>query len=130
MAGRWVDEEKGNLSEESWSIPIGDSMVGTWRMVVSGKAKIFELLTMVEASGTVVLRLRHFDAKGVGWEEKDAPLVLPLVEKGPGLAVFEQSGSKGLLRLAYRREGDVLSATLTKGSEPPQEYRFRRATGP
>ena len=48
MAGRWVDEEEGTLSEEVWSAPGGDSMMGMWRLSVGGKAKVFEFLTMVE----------------------------------------------------------------------------------
>lgn len=127
MAGRWVDEEKGTLSEEVWSAPGGDSMMGMWRLSVGGTAKVFEFLTMVEEEGRVTFRLRHFDRRGVAWEEKDKPLVLPLVVKGANLAVFEGDGRSGLLRLTYRREGEVLVGRLEKAGEAPVDYRFRRA---
>ncbi len=127
MAGRWVDEEKGTLSEEIWSAPGGDSMMGMWRLSVGGKAKVFEFLTMVEEEGRVTFRLRHFDRRGVAWEEKDKPLVLPLVVKGAGLAVFEGDGKSGILRLTYRREGEALVGRLEKAGEAPVDYRFRRA---
>lgn len=127
MAGRWVDEEKGTLSEEIWSAPGGDSMMGMWRLSIGGKAKVFEFLTMVEEEGRVTFRLRHFDRRGVAWEEKDKPLVLPLVVKGAGLAVFEGDGKSGILRLTYRREGEALVGRLEKAGEAPVDYRFRRA---
>lgn len=127
MAGRWVDEEKGTLSEEVWSAPGGDSMMGMWRLSAGGKAKVFEFLTMVEEEGRVTFRLRHFDRRGVAWEEKDKPLVLPLVDKGAGLAVFEGDGKNGILRLTYRREGEALVGRLEKAGEAPVDYRFRRA---
>jgi hypothetical protein len=127
MVGRWVDEEKGTLSEEIWSVPGGDSMMGMWRLSVGGKAKVFEFLTMVEEEGRVTFRLRHFDRRGVAWEEKDKPLVLPLVVKGASLAVFEGDGKSGILRLTYRREGEALVGRLEKAGEAPVDYRFRRA---
>lgn len=127
MAGRWVDEEEGTLSEEVWSAPGGDSMMGMWRLSVGGKAKVFEFLTMVEEEGRVTFRLRHFDRRGVAWEEKDKPLVLPLVVTGTGLAVFEGDGKNGILRLTYRREGEALVGRLEKAGEAPVDYRFRLA---
>ena len=39
MAGRWVDDSGGDVSEETWLPPSGDCMVGMWRWVGGGKAK-------------------------------------------------------------------------------------------
>ena len=127
ISGRWLSNEAGTFSEESWSPPAGDSMVGTWRLAVEGRVKVFELLTMVEDDGKVVLRLRHFDRRGVAWEEKDAPLVLTLVARAKGVAVFEGREQTEALRLTYRREGRTLIVALEKGKEPARLYRFRRA---
>lgn len=127
ISGRWVDDEGGTLSEEIWSAPAGDSMMGMWRLAEDGKARLFELLTLVAEDGTVALRLRHFDRRGVGREEKDRPLLLPLVAKESSSAVFEGEGKGGLLRLSYRREGDALTVRLEKPGAAPAEYRFRRA---
>lgn len=102
-------------------------MVGTWRLAAKGRARVFELLTLLAEEGKVVLRLRHFDRHGVAWEEKDAPLVLPLVAKGDGLAVFEGREGATLLRLTYRSEAAGLVVSLEKEAGAPQVYRFRRA---
>lgn len=127
LSGRWVGVEKEPLSEESWGTPAGDSMVGTWRLVAGGRTKLFELLMLVEDAGKVTLRLRHFDREGVAREEKGAPVVLPLVAKGRGVAVFEGKEGGSLLRLTYSREGSSLTVALEKGTEPVETYRFRRA---
>lgn len=127
MAGRWLEEEGETLSEEVWSVPAGDSMMGMWRLARAGKATLFEHLTLLAEEGKVTLRLRHFDRRGVAWEEKDRPHVLPLVAKGRGFAVFEGEGRGGILRLTYRREDETLSCRLEKTGEPPADYRFRRA---
>jgi hypothetical protein len=127
MAGHWVGGEL-DLSEEVWSAPEGDSMMGMWRYVAKGRAGIFELLTLTQEGPGVVLRIRHFDPKLVAREEKQRAVELPLVAKGPREAVFEgpEYGVKGTVRLTYRRaDDDTLSAVLEKESKK-QEFRFRR----
>jgi hypothetical protein len=127
LAGGWVVEKGETFSEEWWSAPAGDSMVGAWRLSLSGRAKLFELLTLMEEEGRVVLRIRHVDAKGVAWEEKDRPLVLPLVEKGTRRAVFEGPEGEGLLRISYLREAESLTVEIEKTGKPAQRFRFLRA---
>jgi len=127
MAGHWVGGEGGDVSEEVWSAPEGDSMMGMWRYVTKGQAGIFEFLALKAEGPHVVLRIRHFDPKLVGREEKDRAIALPLVGKGPGEAVFEgpEYGGQGTVRLTYRRgEGDTLTGVLEKGGKK-EEFRFR-----
>ena len=128
MAGHWVGGDPGDLSEEVWTAPEGDSMLGMWRYVAKGQARIFEILTLTAEGDGVVLRIRHFDPKLVAKEEKAGAVELPLVAKGPGEAVFEgpESGGKGTTRLGYRRgEDGGLVALLEKGGSK-EEFRFRR----
>lgn len=127
MAGRWVGGEP-DLSEEMWSAPEGDSMMGMWRHVAKGRTGIFEFLTLTQEGPSVVLRIRHFDPKLVGREDKERAVELPLVVKGPREAVFEgaEYGANGTVRLTYRRgDDDTLTAILEKEGKK-QEFRFRR----
>jgi len=132
MSGRWVDDSGGNLSEEIWSAPSGDSMMGMWRYVSGGQVRIFEILTIsVEPTG-IVLRLRHFDPDLVAREEKATPVALTLVGWKPREAAFEgpavgPPGTMGTVRLTYRRPSDdTLTSTLEKDGKT-QEFSFRRA---
>jgi len=128
MAGHWVGGDAGDLSEEVWSAPEGDSMIGMWRYVAKGRARIFEILTLTAEEPNVVLRIRHFDPKLVAREAKDRAVELPLVAKGQGEAVFEgaEHGVKGTVRLTYRRgDDDTLTGVLEKEGTR-QEFRFRR----
>lgn len=128
MVGRWRGREGPDSTEEAWTAPEGGAMFGTWRWVRDGKARLYELLVLAEEEQGVVLRFRHFDARLVGWEEKDRPLALPLVSWREGEAVFAgEDRDGGPLRVTYRREGsDGLRATVEKDSGR-QEYPMRRA---
>jgi hypothetical protein len=126
--GHWRDESGGMLSEEIWTAPAGDSLLGMWRLAQDGKVRIFELLAIKAEDGKLMIRLRHFDPKLIAREEKDQPIVWPLVRSGPREAVFEgpEASGKGTVRLTYRRsDDDTLVAILEKGGKA-QEFRYRR----
>jgi hypothetical protein len=125
MAGHWVGDMGGGLSEEVWTEPSGNGMLGMWRYVAGGEARVLELLTLTAGPDGVTLRLRHFDGRLVAREEKDAPLAFKLVKSGPREARFEGTEKGETVRLAYRAEGDTLVSVLDKGGKP-QEFRFKR----
>lgn len=129
MAGHWRGGSAGEVSEEIWTAPEGDGMLGMWRYVGGGKARVFELLSIRQEAEGLMLRFRHFDGVLTAREEKDTPIAIPLVRWSAGEAVFEgKSVAGGLLRLTYRRDGDDgLLATLEKDGEKPQPFRFERA---
>ena len=129
FAGRWVDDSGGNLSEETWTAPSGDSMQGMWRYVSGGKTVIYELLTITTEPGGIVMRLRHFDPKLVGREDKTGPIEMKLVASKDRQAAFlgEEAGAKGLVKLTYARPSDdTLTCTLEKEGKK-EEFSFRRA---
>jgi hypothetical protein len=131
FTGHWVDDAGGNLSEETWTAPSGDSMQGMWRYVMSGKTRIYEILTITAEDGGLVMRIRHFDPKLVGREEKATPVALKLVASQGRSAVFEGpelgSSTPGVVRLSYSRPtDDALVVTLEKGGKK-EGFTFRRA---
>ena len=128
LAGRWVDDSGGNLSEETWTAPSGDGILGMWRLVVKGQIKLSEILTIQEENQTLVLRLRHFDAKLVGREEKDKPLELTLAGWSEREARFEGPGADGQgLALTYRHpDADTLACTVDLRGKK-EEFTFKRA---
>ena len=131
MSGRWVDDSGGNLSEEVWTAPSGDSMMGMWRLVAGGKIKIFELLSIQSQGDGIVMRLRHFNPEFVAREDRDKPVELTLVGwnwKGRE-ARFEGPavGGSGQVTITYRRSSDdTLACTLEKEGKK-EEFSFRRA---
>ena len=115
IVGHWVGTGLGGHSEEMWMPPAGGALPGSFRQMQDGKVTFYELLTFVERDGSVVLRLKHFNADLTGWEEKAQVLEFPLVELTPTKAVFnamtfthdEKDAFRVTLRLRDRKTDTV-----------------------
>jgi hypothetical protein len=125
LSGRWRGDRKGAAIEETWSAPLGRTMIGSFRAVEGGTAKFFELLTITDEGG-VMMRIRHFDPGLVAWEEKDAPLAYRLLSSQANEAAFENVGSDPVRVIRYRRSGDRLTVRLEKADGIAQEFQFSR----
>jgi hypothetical protein len=89
IAGHWRGEALGGIVEEVWTPPLGPSMTGSFKLVVGDRVRFYELCTLSEENGSLMLRLKHFHADLKGWEEKDETVDFPFLELGPGKAVFD-----------------------------------------
>jgi hypothetical protein len=106
-------------------------MLGMWRLVLGGKARVLELLTLSATDEGVTLRLRHFDAALVAREEKAEALVLKAIRHAPGEVAFEGPavgpGAQGLVRITYRKAGDDAMAVTLEKAGKKDEFAFERA---
>jgi len=126
LAGRWVAQGADEQQEEIWSPPVGANVVGSFRVVQSGRAVFFEFWSVEERDGKAVMLLKHYNAPLKGWEEKDAATELPLVKSGPFMAEF----SDGKVTLHYERHGEYLTATVTHtrdGKVETESFRLKKA---
>jgi hypothetical protein len=80
LAGHWRGEAFGGITEEVWSSPLGNSMMGSFKLVIDGKVEFYELETIQEIDSTLILRLKHFHSDLKGWEEKDQTVDFKLVK--------------------------------------------------
>ena len=123
MAGSWEGEAFGGTVEEVWTPPSAGTMVGTFKLVDGGKPSMYEFQILVEEEGSLLLKLKHFNADFSGWEEKDGFVSFPLVKLTEDAVYF--SG------LTYRRVGSdrlEVHVALERGGEVHEERLvFRRA---
>ena len=81
----------------------------------------YELLTLTEKNGSVVLRLKHFNADLTGWEEKATVLEFPLLKITATEAhfdgmIFDQSLKDAftvLLKIGDKKTGAVREELFT-----------------
>jgi hypothetical protein len=80
IAGHWLGEAFGGVTEEVWTAPLGESMMGSFKLVVNDQVQFYEICTISEENETLVFRLKHFHNDLKGWEEKDERLEAQLVK--------------------------------------------------
>lgn len=97
-AGHWKGSGLGGVNEEIWSAPNGGAMLGMYRLLRDGKPVVYELLTLTERNGSLLLRLKHFGPDLKGWEERDESMEFPLVAIRDQRIFFEG--------LTFERNGD------------------------
>jgi hypothetical protein len=89
LAGHWKGDGLGGRSEEIWTPPKGGVMLGMYRHLKDDKPVFYELLTLAEERGSLVIRLKHFNPDLTGWEEKGDSVSFPFVAKQDGVLHFD-----------------------------------------
>jgi uncharacterized protein DUF6265 len=123
LTGHWTGDAFGGKTEELWTAPAGPNMVGVYRLVKGEKTIFYEIMVVTEVDGSLVFRLKHFDADLTGWEEKNEVRSFPLAAKRGGAMLFEG--------MSFHPDGDKLTVYLAVDhkDKPVEEvtFTYRRA---
>ena len=105
LAGTWVQEKDGRWTEERWGRPRGGMMLGTGLSGKGDTATAFEYMRIApDGEG----RLAFWGSPG-----GKPPVPFPLVALEGKQARFENPAHDFPTRITYRRDGDVLIATVS-----------------
>ena len=64
-------------------------MMGAFKLVNNDQVSFYEIMTIRETAGTLLLQLKHFHGDLKGWEEKDETVDFPLVKVIDGKVFFD-----------------------------------------
>jgi hypothetical protein len=119
MSGRWETSAGERWTEEQWSAPRAGVMLGYSRSGAGGTMGEFEFIRLQAGADGVPVYMPQPGGR--------APVSFRLVASGPTSAVFENRAHDYPQRIAYRRSGNVMVATLSlaDGSRPIS-WTFRR----
>lgn len=122
LAGHWRGEAFGGITEEVWTPPLGGSMMCSFKLVSDGKVKFYELVTLTEEAGTLMLRLKHFHGDLKGWEEKDKTIDFPLVKVEGNRVYFDG------MTFERKSDGDMNVFVMIgqKGKEEEVVFPYRK----
>lgn len=123
LAGHWQGPALGGLSEEVWTPPLGGSMMGSYKLVRGDSVVFYEILTLTEEQGSLVMRLKHFNGNLTGWEEKGEVRSFPLVRITATEAFFD---GMTIRRLDADRLQVQLAIRMPGGAHREEEFRYRR----
>lgn len=123
LAGRWTTEDESEVTTERW-VAVGDRMLGEGKTEREGRVVQSETMSILVEDGRLI-----FVAAPGGHK----PTRFPLVESGPGRAVFENPTHDFPQRVIYALQPDgVLLATIEgAGAEQARkvEWRYVRLRG-
>jgi hypothetical protein len=90
LAGHWKGTALGGVTEEIWSPPQANAMMGSYRLIKNDTLIVFyEILTITEEGQSLTLKLKHFNKDLTGWEEKNEVREFKLVKKEKNKLWFE-----------------------------------------
>lgn len=122
LSGSWASVEAGNLSEEHWTAPSTNLMLGMNRTVDAGVTKHHEQLRIESKDDGV------FYVASPSGQETTA---FKLVEGGDSHAVFENLDHDYPKRITYRRTGPTLTVTIEGDpGDRVAEWRWQRSALP
>lgn len=89
IAGYWKGSAMGGVVEEIWSEPLSGTMMCTFKFAQNDKIIFYELETISEKEGSLLLQIKHFNADLTGWEEKGESVDFRLVKITPDKLFFD-----------------------------------------
>ena len=107
LSGDWAGEGLGGIAEEAWLLSAAGSLAGVYRGTRGGQVSFYELMTVVEAGGSLVFRLKHFAPDLRGWESPERAVEFPLVRAARSAVYFDG--------LTYRRTAEGLESWVVIG---------------
>jgi hypothetical protein len=119
LSGVWVQDKGDRWTEERWAPPRGGVMLGTSLSGSGSTAREFEFLRLAPAS----------DGSISYWAAPGGKAAVPfrLVSNSAREAVFENPAHDFPTRIAYRRSGNVLTATISgPGGANKMSWTYKR----
>ncbi len=127
MTGNWAGQLGPNQLEENWIATEGGSIAAMVRMTGGGSTSMFEMITIEESNGTLVLHIQQWDP---GFEPRtDAAQEMILEEITANSVKFRAVSEGGMATLGYshpdaesfiihvgRPDGSTLDIPLAKRS--------------
>ena len=119
LAGQWSREEGERWTEESWTPPRGGVMLGHSRSGRGDALREFEFLRIAAGADGVPAYIAQPGGR--------APVAFALVRRDGMSATFENPAHDYPQRIAYARDGNTMTATISliDGSKP-MRWTFRR----
>lgn len=105
LAGDWVSEAEGRWTEESWTAPRGGVMLGHSRSGRGEELREYEFIRIARGDDGALAY--------IAMPQGGAPVAFALAQRDKTSASFENPAHDYPQRIAYVRDGDTLTATIS-----------------
>lgn len=113
FVGAWDGDCFEQKCEEVWNPPSAGSMVGMYKLYGAGGVRFYELMLLTVENGTLLMKIKHFNADFSAWEDKAEFVSFPLVGLAPdavhfrGLSFYRRGADELDIWIALRRDGEL-----------------------
>lgn len=113
FAGAWEGDCFDMRCEEVWNPPSAGTMVGLFKLYDDEGVRFYELMLLTAENGTLVLKVKHFNADFSAWEDKADYVSFPLVALETeavhfrGLSFYRRGPDELDIWLALQRDDEV-----------------------
>jgi hypothetical protein len=124
IGGHWAGEAFGGDIEEAWFSPAGGAMSGSFRLVIEGRARMYELLLLeTDPDGSIYYRFKHVMP---GWvPREETRLEYRLTELEGRKATFRSTSDTAVpgapFWFTYESPRDDRLIVTIHGTEPGDE---------
>lgn len=123
LVGSWTGTAFGKQFEEIWSAPSKGSMVGLFKLFDDDGVDFYEIMLLTVEDDSLSLKVKHFSAEFVAWEDKADFVNFKLVKKEENALHFAGMSF-------YKKDKDNIDAyiVMRKGEELSEhELKYVRA---
>lgn len=132
FTGNWRARRDDKYYEEDWSRLEAGTMIAMFRSVKDNQVRFYEFQVISQIGEHVHLRIKHFSADLIGWEERDKFVDFLLVHLEGHKAVFRDVNNPDTWML-YRLETPdhlyVCVETKRDGEKIEFKFDFKRQSG-
>ena len=120
LAGSWIGDGFGGVSEESWSLPVDGTMMGMYRHYKDGKIVFYEFLLLDETG----IKLKHFNPDLTAWEDKEDMVHFGMISfsetklEMKGLVFELKSENEMEIRLRLTQNGETRTEVFSMKRKP------------
>lgn len=127
LIGRWSGEGiDGAEAHESWLVPSDTTMVGTFvQETGDGRIMFTEHMYLMEQDGSLVVKLKHFNADLTGWEDKEGMVTFRLLAVEPCALYFNALTYRCADKDEGGESGMVVAVRMKNEGRMPTELVFR-----
>lgn len=116
LTGTYAGAIGANQLEENWIKAEGGSIAAMVRITGSGATSMFEMITIEEMDGSLVLHIQQFNAGFV--PRTPSPQKMELMAIKDNHVHFKAVSEGGMKTLGYTKDGDSFTIHVEQGDRP------------
>jgi len=123
LVGHWRGEGLGGVCEETWLPESAGSLLGTFKFMLKDKVQFYELMTITIDSLGPAIRVKHFNADMIGWEDKTEMVTFRYDSTSGNKFFFD---GQTYIKPSQDSLKIVLSIKQTDGTISEEMFKFKR----